>query len=245
MFLASISFIGIFLTFSAVFLIYSGVVPQQPPIILTPCEAISAIISENSSASTSNIVLPFSLLGRPALGTTATGIDAFFIKSGTSLFICTGPREQFIPSASTPSPSSIATIASISAPVISFALSSNTFVTIMGKSLFSLAAITAAFVSYESFIVSMTIRSAPFFTPSETTFANAVTASSNGRSPRGLSKRPVGPISSAIYFSPPASRLAKSAQTKAAEIIASTVLSSYLRGLTPKVFVFTTSLPEI
>ena len=115
---------GISFVFSTVLRMYSGVVPQQPPIIVAPAETISRIISENSSAPISKTVFPFSVLGRPALGLTIIGTLAFFAISGTIPSICFGPSEQLMPIASAPRPSSIATIAAGFAPVISFLLSS-------------------------------------------------------------------------------------------------------------------------
>ena len=60
---------------------------------------------------------------------------------------CFGPSEQFAPIASTPIPSSIAAMTAGSAPVIRRPFSPYAFVTIIGRSLFSFAASTAAFVS--------------------------------------------------------------------------------------------------
>ena len=61
--------------------------------------------------------------------------------------ILSGPSEQLIPIASTFNPSSIAIIDSGLLPVSVFPYSSYTFVTKTGKSEFSFAARTAAFVS--------------------------------------------------------------------------------------------------
>ena len=146
---------------SLVLAIYSGVVPQQPPRIVAPFWARDTIIFENSSEDRSNTVFPFSILGSPALGLTKIGTEERRLNSSIIPSILSGPNEQFIPSASTPRPSSIAIIAAGSAPVISLPLSSYTLVTKTGSVLFSFAASTAAFVSRASFIVSIIIKSTP------------------------------------------------------------------------------------
>ena len=114
-----------------------------------------------------------------------------------------GPAEQLAPMASARSPSSSAAIASggvpeSSRPSAPYALETNT-----GRSLFSLAASSAAFVSYPSLMVSIKMKSAPCAAPRRTSAAKARTASSKSRSPNGRSIRPVGPRSSATNFACP------------------------------------------
>ena len=94
-----------------------------------------------------------------------------------------GPRPQFRPSTSTPRPSNRATAARGEPPVSSLPLSSKMRLARMGRSLFSLAASTAAFISYRSLMVSMRMQSAPAFTAARTVSANRATASSKSRSP--------------------------------------------------------------
>ena len=132
---------------SYTFRICSGVVPQQPPAIRAPISTISSIIAANSSASISYTVFPFSLRGRPALGLTITGIEETARSSFKISLICAGPRPQFIPRTSTPSPSSIAATEAGLPPVSSFPLSSKVTVTNTGRLQASFAASTAAFVS--------------------------------------------------------------------------------------------------
>ena len=159
-------------------------------------------------------VFPSSTRGSPAFGFAMSGREELSVNRSIISSITSGPNEQFIPIASTPSPSSIAVIAAGSAPVISLPLLSYTFVTNIGRDEFSFAAMTAAFVSRQSFIVSIIMRSAR---SSAGTFDPKIeTASSNERSPSGSSIRPVGPMSSAIYASLPPT--AFSAQPSAAEI---------------------------
>ena len=170
-----------------------------------------------------------------------SGISEIPANSGAIFSIMSGPKEQFMPTASTPRLSSIATIVLGSAPVISFPHASYAFVTNTVRSQHSFAAITAAFVSRQSFIVSIKIRSAPHFTPAFIVRENSDTASSNPRSPKGSVSRPVGPMSSAVYtcFS------ALSAASRAHFIAACTMLSysGYLSGFMPKVFAVIMSLP--
>ena len=132
---------------------YSGVVPQHPPRITAPDSAISCIESAKSCGFTSKTVEPFSSCGRPAFGFTMTGVLDTAVRRRTVSFICSGPRLQFRPSASTPSPSRSAAIASGDAPVKRWPVVSYAFDTKIGKSALpvssrtSFAAITAAFVS--------------------------------------------------------------------------------------------------
>ncbi len=125
----------------------AGVVPQQPPSSQTPSSAYERIFSAKSAGPTSYTVSPFSWCGRPAFGVTMTGIEETASNLSTTSSSWNGPRPQFTPSASTPSPSNSATSASGFAPVSSLPLASNVAVANTGRSLFSLAASTAAFSS--------------------------------------------------------------------------------------------------
>ena len=134
--------------------ICSGVVPQHPPTTTAPMAAISSMTRAKPSASMSYTVFPFSLLGRPALGFTSTGREDTLRISSRIPFICTGPRPQLIPRASTLSPSNRATVDSTFPPVKSFPFSSNITVAntgrrspVSGLNPASLAASTAAFSS--------------------------------------------------------------------------------------------------
>ena len=154
------------LVFSLSAFIYSGVVPQQPPITDTPFLVSSVTSVLNSSGSTSNTVSPLRLLGRPAFGFKIMGREEYFKSFSTTPSSCFGPKEQLAPMASAPIPSKRATIASGEAPVISLPSSPYALETKTGRLQFSLAASKAAFVSKESFIVSIKTRSTPYFTPS-------------------------------------------------------------------------------
>ena len=92
------------------FFMYSVFVPQHPPTSPAPIFRILFIAFTKSSASTSKTVLPSATLGNPAFGFTITGTEAFFIRRSTRSIMSSGPRLQFNPRASTPSPSSIVTI---------------------------------------------------------------------------------------------------------------------------------------
>ena len=148
---------------------WSGVVPQQPPTACTPGrDAISKSASENSSGATSKVVTPSTQVGSPALGFTAIGVEVYFKISCTNGSICRGPSPQLKPIISTPKPSSVNSAVGISAPVKSFPFSLKIMVTTTGKSLFSLAASTAALISYRSPMVSISTKSAPAFAPATT-----------------------------------------------------------------------------
>ena len=221
--------------------ICSGVVPQHPPTTVAPISHALSIRSANSSGERSYTVLPSIICGSPALGLRMMGIDAHSTSLGKRLIIFLGPTEQFIPIASTPSPSSILTTASGSAPVRSLPSAPKAQVTNIGNDEFSFAASTAAFVSYRSLIVSISMRSAPNFSASRIFVANISTASSKSRSPNGLSILPVGPTSKAIYSSLPERLTASLAISRARESSPSTL--SHFSLFIPNVFVFIISAP--
>ena len=126
---------------------YSGVVPQHPPIMRTPLPIRALTSSANSSGDTLNTVLPSLISGNPAFGISKTGTDAYSRSSSTTPVSCFGPSEQFAPIASAPMPSSIATIAAGVAPVIKRLSLPYAFETNTGREEFSLAAKRAALVS--------------------------------------------------------------------------------------------------
>ncbi len=189
--------------------ICAGVVPQQPPSTETPSKAITFIIPANSSGLTWNEVLPSTTTGSPALGFNTIGSDVTSRRRGRNPCITSGPKPQLRPNASTLSPSSIATAASISAPVRSLPSSSNTIVTTIGRLVFSLAAKTAALISYVSFMVSIKQKSAPARSPAMHIGLNASYASSKVKSPKGSSNFPSEPISSAAYAFRPTFAIAR------------------------------------
>ena len=127
--------------------ICSGVVPQQPPAILTPSLIKSYIKLANSSGPTSKQVLPSRSTGKPALGLSTTGKLVNFNNWGNSFCIWAGPSPQLKPMASAPKPSTIKAAAATSPPVKSLPSISKVKVTTTGKSQFSFAAKIAALVS--------------------------------------------------------------------------------------------------
>ena len=86
--------------------------------------------------------------------------------------ISLGPREQLMPMASAPSPSSTAAMEATVQPVKVRPFSSKLMVTNTGSSVFSFAASSAARVSFRSVMVSMAIRSAPASAPARIISAN-------------------------------------------------------------------------
>ena len=98
-------------------------------------------------ASMSYTVRPVSLLGRPALGFTIKGRDETLLKCFMNGSSWTGPRPQFRPMTSAPSPSRRAAAVSTVPPVSIFPFSSRVTVANTGRDETSLAASTAAFNS--------------------------------------------------------------------------------------------------
>ena len=88
-----------------------------------------------------------SCFGNPAFGFTMIGSEVYSLICLTIGIICLGPIPQLIPNASTRSPSKRATTDGISPPLNNFPFSSKITVANTGKSVFSLAANTAAFNS--------------------------------------------------------------------------------------------------
>lgn len=83
----------------------SGVVPQQPPTALTPSSTALSVYSSNSSIPSLYTVRPPSRTGSPLFGWTITGSEVDLKSRSTIGRSSFGPREQFTPSASAPSPS--------------------------------------------------------------------------------------------------------------------------------------------
>ncbi len=85
----------------AIHLMWSGVVPQQPPTILAP----SWIMRRAKTSKYSGVAMyrsrPSMFRGRPALGCTHSGRPATRIRSATASASC-GPSPQLKPSASAP-----------------------------------------------------------------------------------------------------------------------------------------------
>ena len=173
----------------------AGVVPQQPPSSAAPSSANLRAAAAKSSGETRNCVCPSTTTGSPALGLKARGTPAAARSSGKSASICSGPSPQLKPTASAPSDSATVTALSTSAPVSMRPPSSKVIIATMGRALTSRAAKSAAFNSYTSVNVSKSKRSAS--REDSITSRNNFTASSNSRSPTGLSSRPRGPMSAA------------------------------------------------
>ena len=178
--------------------------------------------------------MPSTDSGSPAFGITRIGSEVHSLSSLTRGIICLGPKPQLNPIASTLSPSSIATALLTSPPVRSLPDSSKIIEVIIGKSEFSLTAITAALSSYISLIVSIIATSEPSL-PALTTSAKSSTALSNSRSPIGFKSLPVGPISSATYL--------PAFLASATPAFTSSSTLSYLSELAPKVLAVINSAP--
>ena len=126
-------------------LIWSGVVPQHPPNMVTPASASFMALAAKSSGSTLYSLVTGS--GSPAFGFAITGSEVrehILSRTGKS---SSGPREQLTPIASAPIPSSTATMHSGETPVKVRIFDSKVIVTRTGLSEFSLAARTAALTS--------------------------------------------------------------------------------------------------
>ena len=126
---------------------WSGVVPQQPPAARSPVLTSPAMAAAKSSGPTRKWVQPSTHSGRPALGWRKVGREVRAQSSGKRSAICSGPRPQLSPMASTPRPSSRATAADRSPPVSIRPVSSKVTETKTGRSQFSFAESTAALAS--------------------------------------------------------------------------------------------------
>ena len=124
---------------------------------------------------------------------------------------------------------------------------SNVIVATIGRSLFSLAASTAALTSKRSVIVSNTTRSAPAAAPAFTISAYISYASSKLNTPVGSRSCPIGPTSSATSPSGFTASLAFFALTIPAVTSSSTLFphSSSLYLFAPNVLAYTTSDPAL
>ena len=107
-------FIKLISSFSS--FICSGVVPQHPPTRLAPAFTNSLARRANSSGLRENTVSFSTSSGSPALGFAIIGILAYSFRTVTISHICSGPVEQFTPTASTPSPCSTVTAVAGSVP---------------------------------------------------------------------------------------------------------------------------------
>ena len=139
--------------------------------------------------------------GSPALGFTTSGSLVYLPSSSTTGYNSSGPNEQLTPSASTPSPSIVSAIEDTWQPVKVLIFCSKVIVQIIGSSVFSFAASTAALSSNKSVIVSNTMTSAS--RPAITCSLYISYASSNFKSPVGSTSLPIGPKSSATMQSVP------------------------------------------
>ena len=186
--------------------------------------------------------------GNPALACTITGIVALLIIFSTIGTNKSGPSEQFTPIASAPNPCNVTTILSGKHPVKLLPFSSKVIVQKTGKLVFSFAASNAALISYKSIIVSMTIISAPDFSPCTICLLNISYALSKLSVPIGSNISPIGPISRATYFCFP---LSTNDAAFLADFIAESITfsNSYPCGnfnsLHPKVSVVATFAPAL
>ena len=145
--------------------INSGFVPQHPPIIFAPIFTNLDAPLKNCSAVISYTASPHLIHGKPAFACTITGIVALVSIFSTIGNNKSGPSEQLTPTASAPNPCNVTTILSGKHPVKLLPFSSKVIVQKTGRFVFSFAANKAAFISYKSIIVSITIISAPDFSP--------------------------------------------------------------------------------
>ena len=219
---------------------WAGVVPQHPPTIVAPASASFTTVAANSPGPTVKTVFPSTSFGIPAFGLTTMGFVETLARRSTNGSILSGPSPQLKPYASTPSDSSRAATHSTDAPVRSLPDSSSATVATTGRSEFSFAARTAALSSRASPIVSTKTRSAPAAAPARTISENAPKASSKSRSPAGLRRRPVGPMSSATLTPAPWRAIAIAEEISAARSWG----PWYLRRFAPKVFARTMSAPD-
>ena len=207
-------------------------VPQQPPSTFTPFAAICSITSAYSSGVVLYRFVDGS--GSPAFGRISTGTLLHLSISSTMGSASFGPREQFMPMTSAPSPERVSAIAAALHPVKVRMFCSNDMVQITGRSVFSFAARSAVFISIRSVMVSMAMKSASL--PAVITSRNISYASSTGMSPVGRSILPSEPISS------PTSTSVPSAASRASFIPCFTICSTVylllcsLWRFAPKVF---------
>ncbi len=175
----------------------AGVVPQQPPITVTPASSISATAPAYSSGPTSYVVTPSTTCGSPAFACAITGQDVHGSMRSTSGATAAGPSPQLMPTTSAPSEESVTAAASGVVPKNVRPSSPKVMVTNAGRSEFSRTARSAAFASARSAMVSITKRSAPAASAARTCSAKRSYASSKGSGPMGSRSCPVGPRSAA------------------------------------------------
>ena len=102
-----------------------------------------------------------------------TGRQVFLHSSSSNGASRSGPKEQFSPMASAPSPSRVRAMDGMVHPVKVRPFRSNDMVTNTGRPVFSFTASSAAFASYRSVMVSMATRSAPARSPATATSRNS------------------------------------------------------------------------
>jgi hypothetical protein len=96
---------------------WSGVVPQQPPTMLTPFSATnSRSVSAIGPGCIGYVARPPSLIGSPALGMQWIGVLAFCVSQRTLSRIRSGPVEQLRPMMSTRIASRVASAPRMSVP---------------------------------------------------------------------------------------------------------------------------------
>ena len=204
----------------------SGVVPQHPPTMPTPKRsANSPSVSASSAGDSGNTVSPSEpWMGRPAFGMQCTGIGACSPRKRIASRMSPGPVEQFRPTTSTRSASSVVSAASTSVPssMVPLAGSSETDTWIgtarPAVAIARRAPNTAALASRMSWTVSMIRRStppsssAPACSAKTSASAAGETAPSVGSADAGSS--PVGPMQPATKRSSPAASRARRAAAR-------------------------------
>ena len=80
---------------------WSGVVPQQPPMILTPAQSRRRAYCAMYSGEHRYMLRPSTRMGSPALGMALSGLVAYSIMRSTVSSVALGPTEQLRPIAST------------------------------------------------------------------------------------------------------------------------------------------------
>ncbi len=141
----------------------SGVVPQQPPIILAPAWRKRSACSAISSGESGKNVFPSTNTGSPALGSTERKISLKRPISAITGKRSWAPPEQLAPMASGLKASRMIRAVFASVPIMVRPPLSKLIWAITGSPEQLWAAITAARISPISVMVSIEIRSAPAF----------------------------------------------------------------------------------
>ena len=127
--------------------ICAGVVPQQPPMEVTPAATILGTQLANSSGPSGKTVFSPCSTGIPAFGRSVTGSDVAATIFSTIGISCSGPSEQFAPIASAPSDSKVTAAVAGSVPVTVLPEASKVIWQITGSRLNCFTARTAARIS--------------------------------------------------------------------------------------------------